>query len=44
MLEAMAAAVLDRPLHHAHILKCGPSSWRANVQADTLSTDPAAQC
>ena len=22
------SALLDRLLHHAHVLKCGPKSWR----------------
>lgn len=26
--------VLDRPLHHAHVLKCGPRSCRTKVQTD----------
>ena len=25
---AAVTALLDRLLHHAHILKCGPRSWR----------------
>ena len=25
---AAVTALLDRVLHHAHILKCGPRSWR----------------
>jgi DNA replication protein DnaC len=24
-------ALLDRLLHHAHILKCGPRSWRSHA-------------
>lgn len=31
-------ALLDRRLHHAHALKCGPRSWRTKVQTD-LRTD-----
>ena len=27
-------ALLDRLLHDAHVLKCGPRSWRTKVQAD----------
>jgi hypothetical protein len=27
-------ALLDRLLHHAHVLKCGPRSWHTKVQAD----------
>ena len=25
---AAVTALLDRLLHHAHVLKCGPRSWR----------------
>jgi DNA replication protein DnaC len=28
---AAAAAMLDRLLHHGHVLKCGPRSWRTKV-------------
>lgn len=31
---AAVTALLDRMLHHAHILKCGPRSWRTKLQAD----------
>ena len=31
---AAVTALLDRLLHHAHILKCGPRSWRTKVQPD----------
>ena len=31
---AAITALLDRLLHHAHILKCGPRSWRTKVHAD----------
>ena len=27
-------ALLDRLLHHAHVLKCGPRSWRTKVHTD----------
>src|SRR5262249_49354534 len=30
----------DRLLHHAHVLKCGPRSWRTKVQTD-LRTEEA---
>lgn len=36
---AAVTALLDRLLHHAHIVKCGPRSWRTKVQGDSLSTD-----
>jgi DNA replication protein DnaC len=29
---AAVTAMLDRLLHHGHILKCGPKSWRARSQ------------
>jgi DNA replication protein DnaC len=35
---AAVTALLDRLLHHAHVLKCGPRSWRTRVQTD-LRTD-----
>lgn len=28
---AAASAMLDRLLHHAHVLKCGPRSWRTKA-------------
>jgi DNA replication protein DnaC len=31
---AAVTALLDRLLHHAHILKCGPRSWRTKAQGD----------
>ena len=33
-------ALLDRLLHHAHVLKCGPKSWRTKLSA-TLPEDAA---
>ena len=35
---AAVTALLDRLLHHAHVLKCGPRSWRTKIQTD-LRTD-----
>lgn len=35
---AAVTAMLDRLLHHGHVLKCGPKSWRTK-----LSTTPALQ-
>jgi DNA replication protein DnaC len=32
--NAAVTALLDRLLHHAHVLKCGPRSWRTKVHAD----------
>jgi len=31
---AAVTALLDRLLHHAHVLKCGPRSWRTRVHTD----------
>lgn len=31
---AAVTAMLDRLLHHAHLLKCGPRSWRTKLQTD----------
>ena len=31
---AAITALLDRLLHHAHVLKCGPRSWRTKIQTD----------
>jgi DNA replication protein DnaC len=31
---AAVSAMLDRLLHHAHALKCGPRSWRTKLQTD----------
>ena len=28
---AAAGAMLDRLLHHSHVLKCGPRSWRTKT-------------
>jgi DNA replication protein DnaC len=32
--NAAVTALLDRLLHHAHVLKCGPRSWRTKVHTD----------
>lgn len=32
--NASVTALLDRLLHHGHILKCGPRSWRTKARAD----------
>jgi len=37
---AAVTALLDRLLHHAHVLKCGPRSWRTKVTTD-LRPEPA---
>jgi len=36
---AAVTALLDRLLHHAHVLKCGPRSWRTKVHADLRTED-----
>jgi len=38
---AAVAALLDRVLHHAHLLKCGPRSWRMKQHADLRSQEAA---
>jgi len=35
---AAVTAMLDRILHHGHVLKCGPKSWRTKSAATTLET------
>jgi DNA replication protein DnaC len=37
---AAITALLDRLLHHAHVLKCGPRSWRTKVQTDLRTEEP----
>ena len=32
---AAVTAMLDRILHHGHVLKCGPRSWRTKAAAAT---------
>jgi DNA replication protein DnaC len=34
---AAVTALLDRLLHHAHVLKCGPKSWRTKLHTDLPS-------
>ena len=31
----LTAALLDRLLHHGHVLKCGPRSWRTKTMEGT---------
>ena len=31
---AAVTALLDRLLHHAHVIRCGPRSWRTKVRTD----------
>jgi DNA replication protein DnaC len=33
--SAAVSAMLDRLLHHGHVLKCGPRSWRTKTNAPT---------
>ncbi len=37
---AAVTALLDRLLHHAHVLKCGPRSWRTKVHTDLRPDEP----
>jgi DNA replication protein DnaC len=39
---AAVTALLDRLLHHGHVLKCGPRSWRTKLHTD-LRTEAAAK-
>lgn len=36
---AAVGAMLDRLLHHAHVLKCGPRSWRTKTDSDLKPED-----
>ncbi|NOT44296.1 MAG: ATP-binding protein [Acidobacteria bacterium] len=38
---AAVTALLDRLLHHAHVLKCGPRSWRTKVHPDLRPEEAA---
>jgi DNA replication protein DnaC len=38
---AAVTALLDRLLHHAHVLKCGPRSWRTKLHSDLHQEAPA---
>ena len=40
---AATSALLDRLLHHAHVLKCGPRSWRTKLRGDNLRDDEASR-
>lgn len=33
---ASVTALLDRLLHHSHVLKCGPRSWRTKLTSDLI--------
>ena len=36
---AAVGALLDRLLHHAHVLRCGPRSWRMQEHASRQATE-----
>lgn len=38
---ATVGAMLDRLLRQAHVLKCGPRSWRTKLQSDLQSQEAA---
>ena len=38
---AAVTALLDRLLHHAHVLKCGPRSWRTKLHTDLRQEEAA---
>ena len=35
---AAVTALLDRVLHHAHVLTCGPRSWRTRLQSERAAS------
>jgi DNA replication protein DnaC len=35
---AAVSALLDRVLHHAHVLTCGPRSWRTRLHSDRTAS------
>jgi DNA replication protein DnaC len=37
--NAAVTAMLDRLLHHSHVLKCGPKSWRTQRRTSLLATE-----
>ena len=37
--SAAVTAMLDRLLHHGHILKCGPRSWRTKSQVEPAAPE-----
>jgi len=40
---AAVTAMLDRILHHGHVLKCGPRSWRTKMAVATEGREKAGQ-
>ena len=41
---AAVSAMLDRLLHHGHVLKCGPRSWRTKAIAASVKRNPESAC
>jgi DNA replication protein DnaC len=39
---AAVTAMLDRLLHHGHVLKCGPRSWRTKIGTSPEAVTDAA--
>jgi DNA replication protein DnaC len=37
--NAAVTAMLDRLLHHSHVLKCGPKSWRTHRRTSLTATE-----
>jgi len=35
---AAVTALLDRLLHHGHVLQCGPRSWRTRLHSDRTAS------
>ena len=40
---AAVTAMLDRLLHHGHVLKCGPRSWRTKTAASSTEGKPLSE-
>ena len=38
---AAVGSLLDRLLHHAHVLRCGPRSWRMQAHASRQAGETA---
>jgi DNA replication protein DnaC len=36
---AAVSAMLDRLLHHGHVFKCGPRSWRTKIDRQDQSAE-----
>ena len=41
---AAVSAMLDRLLHHGHVLKCGPRSWRTKTAAAPAGSKSVIPC